>query len=60
MDKHFSPSYSLSQITRVEAEGVEFSRFRFHRKRTASASASSFHFHLPGLNTVWDIILSND
>ena len=30
MDKTFSPSYSLSQITYVEAEAVEFSRFRFH------------------------------
>ena len=29
----------------VEAEAVEFSSFRFHRKRTAS----SFRFHTPGL-----------
>ena len=46
MDKTFSPSYSLGQITYVEAEGVEFSRFRFHRKRTAS-TASSFQLPLP-------------
>ena len=34
----------------MEAEAVEFSRFRFHRKKTAStASASSFcfRFHIP-------------
>ena len=32
----------------VEAEAVDFSRFRFHRKSTAStASASSFRFHIP-------------
>jgi len=36
MEKTFSPSYSSSQITYVEA--VEFSRFRFYRKRTASTS----------------------
>ena len=42
MDKTFSPSYSPSQITYVEAETVGFSRFR--RKRTAS----SFRFHIPG------------
>jgi len=48
MDKTFSPSYSPSQITYVEAEAVArgFSRFRFHRKRTAS----SFRFHIPGNN----------
>jgi len=40
MDKTFSPSYFSSQITYVEAEAVEFSRLRFHRKRTASASTS--------------------
>jgi len=42
MDKNFSASYSSSQITYVEAEAVEISRFcfRFHRKRTASASTS--------------------
>ena len=55
MGKTFSPSYSSSQITYVEAEAVCFSRFRFrfHRKRTAStASASSFRFrfHIPVLN----------
>jgi len=38
MDKTFSPSYSPSEITYVEAEAVEFSRFRFHRKRTASTA----------------------
>jgi len=38
--QNFSPSYSPSQITYVEAETVEFSRFRFRRKRTASASTS--------------------
>ena len=32
----------------VEAEAVDFSRFRFHRKSTAStASASSFRFYIP-------------
>jgi len=52
MDKTFSPIYSSSQINYVEAEAVEFSRFRFHSKRTAStASASSFRFHIPGYNT---------
>ena len=56
MDKTFSPSYSSSQITYVEAEAVDFSRFcfrfRFHRKRIAStASASGFRFHIPGSNT---------
>ena len=30
MDRTFSPSFSLSYITYVEAEAVEFSRFRFH------------------------------
>ena len=38
----------------VEAEAVDFSRFRFHRKSTAStASASSFRFrfYIPGLVT---------
>ena len=51
MDKTFSPSYSPSQITSVEAEAVGFSRFRFHRKRIAStATASSFRFHIPGSN----------
>jgi len=51
MDKTFSPSYSPSEITYVEAEAVGFSRFRFrfHRKRTAS-TASSFRFHIPGCN----------
>jgi len=49
MDKTFSPSYSSSQITYVEGEAVEFSRFRFHRKRTASTvSTSRFRFHIPG------------
>ena len=45
MDKTFSPSYYSIQITYVEAEAVEFSRFRFHfhRKRTAS------RFHIPGV-----------
>ena len=54
MEKTFSPSYSSSQITYVEAEAIGFSRFRFrfHRKRTAfTASASSFRFrfrfHIP-------------
>ena len=32
----------------VEAEAVEFSRFRFHRKRTAS----SFRFHIPAWNLI--------
>ena len=32
----------------VEAEAVDFSRFRFHRKSTASSS--SFRFHIPALN----------
>jgi len=52
MDKNFSPSYSLSQITYVEAEAVEFLRFPFHRKRTAltlplpaSASTSLTYMH---------------
>ena len=44
-------SFSLSILpSYVEAEAVDFSRFRFHRKSTAStASASSFHFcfHIP-------------
>ena len=40
MDKTFSPSYFSSQITYVEAEAVDLSRFRFHRKRTASAFTS--------------------
>ena len=36
----------------VEAEAVDFSRFRFHRKSTAStASAFSFRFHIPGART---------
>ena len=35
----------------VEAEAVEFSRFRvrFHRKRTASASSFLFRFNIPGV-----------
>jgi len=37
MGKTISPSYSSSQITYVEVEMVEFSRFRFHR----------FYFQLP-------------
>ena len=41
MDKTFSPSYSSSQVTYVEAEAVELSRFRFHRKRTASTASAS-------------------
>ena len=41
MDKTFSPSYSPSQITYVEAEAVGFSRFLFHRKRTASTASAS-------------------
>ena len=48
MDKNFSPSYSSSQTTYVEAESVKFLRFRFHSKRTAS-KASSFRFHIPAL-----------
>ena len=49
MDKNFLPSYCSIQLTYVEAEAVEFSPFRFHRKTTAStASASSFRFHIPG------------
>ena len=40
MDKTFSPSYSSSQITYVEAEAAGFSRFHFRRKKTASASTS--------------------
>ena len=46
-DKTFSPNYSSSQITHVEAEAIDFLRFRFHRKRTASDS--SFRFHIPAL-----------
>ena len=43
--KTFLPSYSSSQIIYVEAEAVDFLRFRFHRKRTASiVSASTFLF----------------
>ena len=46
--------FSLSILpSYVEAEAVDFSRFRFHRKRTAStASASSFRFrfHIPGFS----------
>ena len=34
----------------VEAEAVDFSRFRFHRKSTASSSSFRFHFHIPGGN----------
>ena len=52
---HSSPSdgrtvsFSLSILpSYVEAEAVEFSRFRFHRKRTAS-TASSFQLPLPHL-----------
>jgi len=41
MDKTFSPSYSSSQITYVEAEAVGFSRLRFHWKRTASTASAS-------------------
>jgi len=41
MDKKFSPSYSSSQTTYVEAEAVEFSRFRFNRQRTASTASAS-------------------
>ena len=38
--------FSLSILpSYVEAEAMEFSRFRFHRKSTASAS--SFRFHIP-------------
>ena len=44
--------FSLSFLpSNVEAEAVDFSRFRFHTKSTAStASASSFRFrfHIPG------------
>ena len=37
----------------VEAEAVEFSRFRFHRKRAAStASASSFRFRILVYNSI--------
>ena len=53
-----SPKYSRTNFfsssilpSSVEAEAVEFSRFRFHRKRTAStAFASSFRFHIPDSN----------
>ena len=35
----------------MEAEAVDFSRFRFHRKSTAStASSFRFRFHIPGGN----------
>jgi len=44
MNKKFLPSYYSSQITYVEAEVVEFSRFRFHRKRTASTSLVTIVF----------------
>ena len=36
----FSPSYSSSQITYVEAEAVEFLRFRFHKRGPPPTSAS--------------------
>ena len=40
MDKTFSPSYFSSQIIYVEAEAVDFSRFRFR-----------FRFHISAFNT---------
>ena len=44
----FSPSILPSY---VEAEPVEFSRFRFHRKRTTfTASSFRFCFHIPATN----------
>ena len=40
--------FSLSILpSYVEAEAVDFSRFRFHRKSTASASSFHFCFHIP-------------
>ena len=53
MDKTFSPSYSPSQITYVEAVGFSPFCFRFHRKRTGfitSASSFRFRFHIPVAN----------
>ena len=38
--QNFLASLLFKSITYVEAEVVEFLRFRFHRKRTASASIS--------------------
>ena len=52
--------FSLSILpSYVEAEAVNFSRFRFHRKNTAStASASSFRFHIPALYHSFEILTS--
>ena len=44
--------FSLSILpSYVEAEAVDFLRFRFHRKSTAS-TASSFRFRIPGLSKI--------
>ena len=64
-DKTFSPSYSSSQITYVEAEAVELSRLRSRRKRLASTASTSlvvehhvskitfrFSNNIPGVLTV--------
>ena len=48
MDKTFQLrlySYFSSQITCVEGEAVDFSRFRFHRKRTASTQSTVHLLH---------------
>jgi len=52
MDKTFSPCYSSSHITYVEAEAEGFLRFRFHRKRTASTTSAS--------TTLWKNITYNN
>jgi len=41
MDRNVSPNLLFKSITYVEAEAVEVSRFRFHRKRTASTASTS-------------------
>ena len=48
MDKTFSPSYSLSQVAYVEAEAVEFLRFRFHISGVDPPDISSASSLLPG------------
>ena len=40
----------------VEAEAVNFSRFRFRRKSIASASSFRFRFHIPGCFVVFFIL----
>ena len=49
--------FSLSILpVYVEAEAVNFSRFRFHRKSIASASSFRFRFHIPGCFVVFFIL----